>query len=399
MGPPRIAVAWKPDAVKAETPPFSYGLLPPLERFRDIFDDALYAPVPDAWWIASSDVTMSTAAIAEGRYRAVNLAGAAAIASIRNALPGREVPFVFGGDGASVLIPPDARAMVETALAATVTWAREELGLTLRAGLIPVAAVREAGFDLRVARYQASADIAYAMFTGGGLAWAEAAMKTGRFAVAPAAGGTRPDLTGLSCRFKPVGRRGDPILSLIVVPRDGADRAAVRAVLEGVIAAIDEGPDMGCPLPEGGPPMGAPWTGLRDEVHVAGPMRGAFVLRCAVAFARRCFSFAIFRFNLTVGRFSPKTYVRQLVANADFRKYDDGLRVTVACPLRTVDRIEAMLEAARAEGVVRYGLHRQEAAVVTCITPSPLRADHLHFVDGAGGGYARAAQNLKRAVE
>ncbi|MET0368117.1 MAG: DUF3095 family protein, partial [Methylobacterium sp.] len=60
--------------------------------------------------------------------------------------------------------------------------------------------------------------------------------------------------------------------------------------------------------------------------------------------------------------------------------------------------IEAMLEAARAEGVVRYGLHRQEAAVVTCITPSPLRADHLHFVDGAGGGYARAAQNLKRAV-
>ncbi len=48
--------------------------------------------------------------------------------------------------------------------------------------------------------------------------------------------------------------------------------------------------------------------------------------------------------------------------------------------------------------LVRYGLHRQEAAVVTCITPSPLRADHLHFVDGAGGGYARAAQNLKRAV-
>ena len=123
MGPPRIAVAWKPDAVKAETPPFDYGLLPPLARFRDIFDDALYAPVPDAWWIASSDVTMSTAAIEEGRYRAVNLAGAAAIASIRNALPGREVPFVFGGDGASVLIPPDARAMVEAALAAVLSAA------------------------------------------------------------------------------------------------------------------------------------------------------------------------------------------------------------------------------------------------------------------------------------
>ena len=39
------------------------------------------------------------------------------------------------------------------------------------------------------------------MFTGGGLAWAETQMKAGAFAVAPAPAGTRPDLTGLSCRF------------------------------------------------------------------------------------------------------------------------------------------------------------------------------------------------------
>ena len=387
-----------PDALRIGTHPFDYATLPAIERFRDILDDARYAPVPDSWWIATSDVSMSTAAIEEGRYRAVNLAGAAAIAAIRNALPGREIPFVFGGDGASILLPADARGTVEAALAATVTWAREDLGLTLRAALIPVSAVRDAGHDLRVARYRVSADLASAMLTGGGLAWAEAAMKGGHFAVEPAAKGARPDLSGLSCRFKPVGRRGDPILSLIVVPCDGADRAALRAVLEGVIAAIDEAPDMGCPLPEEGPAMRAPWSGAWDAAHIAGPALGSLALRCILDFVAHCFSFAVFRLDLPVGRFSPGTYKRQFVANADFRKYDDGLRLTVACPLRTVEAIEAMLASARAEGLVSYGLHRQDAAVVTCITPAPLRADHLHFIDGAGGGYARAAQNLKRAA-
>ncbi len=68
---------------------------------------------------------------------------------------------------------------MERALAKTVAWVRDALQLTLRAALIPVSAVRAAGQDLRIARYGASADVAYAMFTGGGLAWAEAAMKAG----------------------------------------------------------------------------------------------------------------------------------------------------------------------------------------------------------------------------
>ena len=46
-------------------------------------------------------------------------------------------------------------------------------------------------------------------------------------------------------------------------------------------------------------------------------------------------------------------------------------------------------------GIVRYGLHRQDAAMMTCFTPSALRSDHVHFIDGARGGYASAATALK----
>src|SRR5690606_16423858 len=103
----------------------------------------------------------------------------------------------------------------------------------------------------------------------------------------------------------------------------------------------------------------------------------------------------VFRSGRPVGGFDPKRYWRELVENADFRKYDDGLRMTLDCTPELADRIESRLRTAEAAGVARHGVHRQGAALITCLVPSPLRADHVHFVDGAGGGYAAAARALK----
>ena len=36
--------------------------------------------------------------------------------------------------------------------------------------------------------------------------------------------------------------------------------------------------------------------------------------------------------------------------------------------------------------------------MMTCFTPSPTRSDHVHFIDGAQGGYAAAATALKAAL-
>ena len=44
------------------------------------------------------------------------------------------------------------------------------------------------------------------------------------------------------------------------------------------------------------------------------------------------------------------------------------------------------------DGIVRYGLYQQDAAMMTCFTPSALRSDHVHFIDGARGGSASAAE-------
>ncbi len=390
--------------METPTPPepadgFRYADLTPATDFLSILEDAHYCAVPDGWWVAVTDVVDSTGAIAAGRYRAVNFVGAAVIAALRNALGRRgmprDLPFVFGGDGASVLVAPGEEAAAREALAATVTWARDAMGLSLRAALVPVAAIRAAGHAVEVARYAPSPDVAYAMFMGGGLAFAERALKQGLYAVAPAPAGTQPDLTGLTCRFEPARARHGLILSILVVAAEGADRDAARAAIADVVRLAAEAPARGHPLPPGGPRLRWPPPGFSHEVRARGPLWGSLLLRRVHLLGATILAHLIFRFGLRVGGFSAPRYLDELVANADFRKYDDGLRMTVDCGPDLAARIEARLEAAEAAGLVRFGLHRQAAALTTCITPVAALRDHVHFVDGEDGGYARAAQALK----
>src|SRR5436309_6931015 len=133
-----------------------YSGIPVFRGFTSLMDPALYSPLPDDWTIGVADIVESTKAIAAQRYKAVNMAGAAVIAAVTNALEGREFPFVFGGDGASFAVGPHDLDAAQEALAATAAWVKDDLNLAMRVALVPVAAVRAQGLDVRVARFAAS---------------------------------------------------------------------------------------------------------------------------------------------------------------------------------------------------------------------------------------------------
>jgi len=369
-----------------------YASVPVRLGFRSLMDAGHYTPLPDDWIVGIADVVASTKAIAEKRYKAVNMAGAAVIAALTNALGGREFPFVFGGDGASFAVAPGYAATAREALAATAAWADGELALTLRVALIPVADIRRHGRDVRVARYGPSENLSYAMFAGGGLAWADAAVKRGEFAVTPAPPGTWPDLSGLSCRFEEFRTARGLILAVLVMPAPGGDAAAFRALTEDIVALVEASPDAGRPLPAGGPKLGWPPQGVALETHT---LPGGRFKRTRVL-ARTLLYFLVMRSGLRVGEFVPATYLRQVVENSDFRKYDDGLRMIIDCTPELADALERRLAAAK--GTAHYGLHRQHGAMMTCFTPSPTKSDHVHFIDGAQGGYAAAASALKAGL-
>ena len=285
-----------------------YASVPVRRGFRALMDAGRYTALPDDWTVGIADVVASTKAIAEKRYKAVNMAGAAVIAALTNALGGREFPFVFGGDGASFAVSPGDDGAARQALAATAAWADGELGLTLRVALIPVVAIRRHGLDVRVARYGPSDNLSYAMFAGGGLAWADAAVKRGEFAVAPAPPGSWPDLAGLSCRFEEFRAARGFIVAVLIVPAPGGDPAAFRALTEDIVALVENSPEAGRPLPAGGPKLGWPPQGLALETHT---LPGAGGLKRARVLARTLLYFLVMRSGLRVGglprRREPRT--------------------------------------------------------------------------------------------
>jgi hypothetical protein len=370
-----------------------YGGIPVFRGFGSLMDPALYSPLPDDWTVGVADIVESTKAIANQRYKAVNMAGAAVIAAVTNALDGREFPFVFGGDGASFAIAPADLARAREALAATAIWVKEDLDLVMRVALVPVKAARAQGFDVRVARFGPSPNLSYAMFLGGGLGWADAAMKRGEFAVPAAPPGTQPDLSGLSCRFEEMPSTRGLILSVLVVPAQGADPLAFRKVIEDIIDLVERSPDAGRPVPPEGPPLRWPPAGVEYEARAA--RGGPLLVRRTFVLATTLWAYVVMRFGIKVGNFVPKAYVQQVVENSDFRKYDDGLRMILDCTRELERALTQRLVTAASNRIVRYGLHRQDAAMMTCFAPSVMRSDHVHFIDGARGGYASAATALK----
>ncbi len=370
-----------------------YESVPVFRSFAKLMDPVLYKPLPDDWIVGVADIVDSTRAIAAQRYKAVNMAGAAVIAAVTNALDGEDFPFVFGVDGSSCAVPARHAEVAREALAATAAWVSRALDLVMRVALVPVAAVRAQGLDVRVARYAPSSYVSYAMFSGRGLPWAEAAMKRGEFAVAPAAPGVLPDLSGLSCRFEEMAASRGLILSVLVVPGPQGAGDGFREVIEDVITLVERSPEMGRPVPGGGPPLKWPPQGLDYEARAG--RGGPLALRRLRVLGWTLFAYLIMRFGISVGGFVPQTYISQVVANSDFRKYDDALRMVLDCTPELADAIERRLARAAAIGTVRFGLHRQDAAMMTCFTPAASRSDHVHFIDGARGGYASAAVALK----
>jgi hypothetical protein len=184
------------------------------------------------------------------------------------------------------------------------------------------------------------------------------------------------------------------ILSLLVVPAGREASPEFWQLLQSLLVLTANQEEAARPVTRSSLLVKWPPTGLDLEARSRRkPGRPLWFYRLDAA-ARTLVSSVLFRFGLSLGRFSADVYQNEVVENSDFRKYDDTLRMTLDCTEPLAERIAALLADAANRGIAFYGLHRQSDALVTCITPT-LYGKHFHFIDGAAGGYATAALNLK----
>lgn len=376
-----------------------FEALTPFRVTSESFDARFYAPAPDDWVLAVTDVEMSTRAVIEGRHRVVNLAGAAGIAAVRNVCHGETIPFLFGGDGAAILIPPKYVAAARLALARTCEFSRQNYGLTLRAGAMQVAEIRRHGRDVRVARYEPTPGNSFGLFLGGGVQWAEAALKgrnpavdANSIKITDVHGGLPPDLSGLSCRWEPLKSVRGRMLALIL-----SGPADLKDAHDRVLAIAD--PDGRGVYPVRLENLQTKWPPPSVFME-ARAMPGVlpFPLRVAKLLVHTLVSWLIFKSGREVGGFDPVRYRDEMTRNTDFAKYDDMLAMVLDCPEDRIAAIRAHLDERSGRGELDYGMHVSDSALMTCLVESPSQYRHVHFIDGGDGGYTMAARQMKARI-
>ena len=73
-----------------------------------LMEEHLFFKIPANWHVVITDVKNSTAAIRKGLHETINLVATGSIVAVLNIAYKSKltVPFFFGGDGASFIIPP-----------------------------------------------------------------------------------------------------------------------------------------------------------------------------------------------------------------------------------------------------------------------------------------------------
>jgi hypothetical protein len=377
-----------------------YQALPALERFLDLANPQHYQPVPPDWYVMITDVTGSTQAVQSGRYKEVNLLGASSIMAVLNAVPDVEIPFVFGGDGASLLVPPTAFEPARQALLGVRKLAQASFGLDLRVGVVPVEVVA-AQHPLQVAKFLMPPRCHLASFMGGGLTYATELVKqdpTYQLEVTPDT--PMADLSGLECRWQDILSRYGQTLSLIVSAL--GNRQSHEQVYEDVIQAIQAiyGDDRSYhPVANSALKLSFNPRRLNAELKAKTPgaSRWQRWLSLLQLLVENLLGWCLMRFNVTTGDVRWGQYKNDVVTATDYQKIDDLLRMVIASRAAQTKCLIEYLEQQSRIGNLAYGLHISDRALMTCLI-FDRRDRHIHLIDGADGGYAIAAKSLKERL-
>jgi hypothetical protein len=255
--------------------------------------------------------------------------------------------------------------------------------------------ILSSGSSVKISKLQAGSGFHKAIVIGDGLKFAERQIKQHSSKPAQAAVDYTLNMNGLECRWdkvKPPVQDNEIVCYLI----EARDKQKQVEVFRNVLLRIDDiygSVEYRSPLSPARLKLLSSLHKAQSEMLVKyGGWNVPYLLR---TFFTTLLGKFYFKNNLNIGNIRAQDYLLQLIANADTLTIDGRINTIISG--KKSKRLELLeyLRDQEQKGVLVFGHHISKESVMTCYIEN-MNSDHIHFVDGADGGYTEAARELKR---
>lgn len=375
-----------------------YAQLPVhMMRVSELFvETELFIDVPEDWHVVITDIKKSTVAVTKGAHEDVNLIATGSIIAALNLARKKKVaiPFFFGGDGATLLVPDILLHEVLEALSEHRINALQVFDLDLRLGSVPVRELYDNGYKLRIANAKISDIFATPIILGSGLSYAEKLIKEEEFISYEKTGKiSLLDLNGMECRWdklKPPTNTSEVISLLVAVVNENDQAIVFKQVLETLDKIY------------GDPQKRKPFSiaNLKIDASINRIYREMIVrirkLNLLYLLGNHVISM-IGKFYLKYTN-PGRAYLKEIIDLTDTLVLDGRLNTVISSTTQQRNDLEKDLNTMESEGKIFYGLYVSQESIMSCYVKQR-HNEHIHFVDGANGGYTQASKVLKAKLK
>lgn len=365
------------------------------ESLVDLLDNEEdFKNVPESWYVIVVDIQNSTNAVKEGNHHQVNLTATGAIISVLNTIRkfqgNIEIPYFFGGDGATFIVPFSLLDKIVQVLDNYRIHIKRKTNLVLRVGQINVKELVEKNVQLKIAKHQLTEKLSIPIVLGNGLKVAEHIIKSSfKEKSTTSFDESLLNLEGMECRWDEISpdKSQAKVVCLLL---DATVEATQSDIYKQVLSQMEK--DFGSF--ENRQPIKN--TKLRLDANpkkVLEEMKISLVSNNWMYFLKSWLktNFGKIYLNLTS---SGKQYLKQIGQLSHTFMLDGMINTVFTAEQSKIDNFIAFLDNLEADNKLIYGIHVTHASVMSCYVLDR-RTTHSHFVDGTEGGYTSAAKMFK----
>lgn len=363
----------------------------------EVFYEENFTLVPLDWHVVIADVIDSTAAVNAGRHDDVNLVAAGSLVAALNVAKSKNVkiPYFFGGDGGTLIVPEKILEDVLSALDAHNRNSLKNFDLEMYIGSMGVKEIIDSGHYLKIAKYKYGTGLDKAAVVGDGLKYAEKFIKGSYKSISGQSSPRFLNLEGLECRWdkvKPPIKKNQVVCYLI----EAVEPQNQIKIYHEVLLKMD---DIFGNLQNRNPLSVHRLKLLASYRKIKRELKAKYdTLESASLFQNylKTKIVKLFFKYIKLGKsLTSREYLSQVVSNADTIIVDGKINTIVTAEGVKCLKFDKYLSQLKSENKIIYGSCVSKESVLTCYIENR-DSNHIHFVDGAEGGYTKAAKIFKK---